>query len=90
MARYQLDAERLAANAANAVVMQPGPVIRGLEMTDEVADGAQSAIEEQVTQGLAVRRALLARALGVRPWAETHTDLQRPARSGSRYAEAGR
>ena len=39
-------------------------MIRGLEITDEVADGPQSAIEEQVTQGLAVRRALLVRALG--------------------------
>jgi aspartate carbamoyltransferase catalytic subunit len=45
------------------LVMHPGPIIRGLEITGEVADGAQSAIEEQVTQGLAVRRALLVRAL---------------------------
>jgi aspartate carbamoyltransferase catalytic subunit len=64
--RYQLNAARLAAGAPNAVVMHPGPIIRGLEITGEVADGAQSAIEEQVAQGLAVRRALLARALGVR------------------------
>ena len=66
IARYQLSVERLAAMAPKAVVMHPGPIIRGLEIAGEVADGAQSAIEEQVTQGLAVRRALLVRALGVR------------------------
>ena len=65
IARYQLSSERLAASCPNAVVMHPGPIIRGLEITGEVADGAQSAIEEQVGQGLAVRRALLVRALGV-------------------------
>jgi aspartate carbamoyltransferase catalytic subunit len=63
-ARYQLNAPRLAAHAPHALVMHPGPMIRGLEITGEVADGPQSAIEEQVTQGLAVRRALLVRALG--------------------------
>ena len=45
--------------------MHPGPMIRGLEISGEVADGPNSAIEEQVTQGLAVRTALLVRALGV-------------------------
>jgi aspartate carbamoyltransferase catalytic subunit len=64
IAHYQLSAERAAASCPNAVVMHPGPIIRGLEITGEVADGAQSAIEEQVAQGLAIRRALLARALG--------------------------
>jgi aspartate carbamoyltransferase catalytic subunit len=65
-ARYQLTGERLAASAPRALVMHPGPMIRGLEIADEAADGPQSTIEEQVTHGLAVRRALLARALGVR------------------------
>jgi len=63
--RYQLNGERLARAPRELLVMHPGPIIRGLEITGEVADGAQSAIEEQVTQGLAVRRALLVRALGV-------------------------
>jgi aspartate carbamoyltransferase catalytic subunit len=66
IARYQLSVERLAAMAPKAVVMHPGPIIRGLEIAGEVADGAQSAIEDQVAQGLAVRKALLVRALGVR------------------------
>jgi aspartate carbamoyltransferase catalytic subunit len=65
MSRYQLDEERLTASAPKAVVMHPGPMIRGMEISDEVADGPNSAIEEQVTHGLAVRTALLVRALGV-------------------------
>ena len=65
IARYQLSAQRLAAATPKLLVIHPGPIIRGLEIAGEVADGAQSAIEEQVSQGLAVRRALLVRALGV-------------------------
>ena len=64
ISRYQLDGERLKASAPKALVMHPGPMIRGLEISDEVADGPNSAIEEQVTHGLAVRTALLVRALG--------------------------
>jgi aspartate carbamoyltransferase catalytic subunit len=62
--RYQLSSERLAASAPKALVLHPGPMIRGLEIAGEVADGPQSAIEEQVAHGLAVRSALLVRALG--------------------------
>jgi aspartate carbamoyltransferase catalytic subunit len=65
IARYQLNEERLAACAPKAVVMHPGPMIRGLEISGEVADGPNSAIEEQVRHGLAVRTALLVRALSV-------------------------
>ncbi len=60
---YQLTSERLARLAPEAVVMHPGPMIRGLEIEGEVADCAQSAIEEQVSHGIAVRTALLVRAL---------------------------
>ena len=60
---YQLNAERLAATAPDALVLHPGPMIRGLEITGEVADGPNSAIEDQVRHGLAVRSALLVRAL---------------------------
>jgi aspartate carbamoyltransferase catalytic subunit len=63
VARYQLNEERLAACAPKAVVMHPGPMIRGLEIAGEVADGPNSAIEDQVRHGLAVRTALLERAL---------------------------
>ena len=62
VARYQLNEERL---PKDVLVMHPGPMIRGLEIQGEVADSRQSAIEEQVSHGLAVRTALLVRALGV-------------------------
>lgn len=64
IARYQLHQERLAACATRAIVMHPGPMIRGLEITSEVADGPNSAVAEQVHHGLAIRMALLTRALG--------------------------
>jgi aspartate carbamoyltransferase catalytic subunit len=64
IARYQLNGERLAACAPNALVTHPGPMIRGLEISGDVADGPNSAIEDQVRHGLAVRSALLLRALG--------------------------
>ena len=63
--RYQLHTQRLEACAPNALVMHPGPMIRGMEIEGEVADGPNSAIEDQVRHGLAVRSALLVRALGV-------------------------
>jgi len=65
IANYQLTEERLQRLASGAVVLHPGPMIRGLEIEGEVADGPQSAIELQVTNGLAVRAALLVRALQV-------------------------
>ena len=64
IARYQLNSERPQGKALR-LVMHPGPMNRGLEIDDAMADGPLSAIEEQVTHGLAVRRALLVRALGV-------------------------
>ena len=63
IARYQLNEAQLA-KYPKLLVMHPGPIIRGLEIAGEVADSPQSAIEDQVTQGLAVRRAVLVRALG--------------------------
>jgi aspartate carbamoyltransferase catalytic subunit len=62
-ASYQLTGQRLAALAPTAVVLHPGPIIRGLEITAGVADGIQSAILEQVTNGVAVRMAVMERAL---------------------------
>jgi aspartate carbamoyltransferase catalytic subunit len=60
---YQLTGQRLAAYAPEAVVLHPGPIIRGMEITAGVADGVQSAILEQVTNGLAIRMAVMERAL---------------------------
>jgi aspartate carbamoyltransferase catalytic subunit len=61
--RYQLHADRLRSQAPDALVMHPGPMIRGLEVTSEVADGPQSLIAEQVRHGVAIRMALIFRAL---------------------------
>jgi aspartate carbamoyltransferase catalytic subunit len=62
-ARYQANSERIATHAPKALVMHPGPMIRGLEITSEVADGPQSAIADQVRNGVAIRMALIMRAL---------------------------
>jgi aspartate carbamoyltransferase catalytic subunit len=63
---YQLNETRLTACAPKALVMHPGPMVRGLEISGEVADGPQSVILEQVSNGLAIRSALLVRALEVK------------------------
>jgi len=65
VANYQLNAERLKLAKRDAIVMHPGPIVRGLEISGEVADGAQSVITEQVHNGVAVRMAILAWCLGV-------------------------
>jgi aspartate carbamoyltransferase catalytic subunit len=62
-AGYQLTGPRLAEFAPAAIVLHPGPIIRGLEITAGVADGPQSAILEQVTNGVAIRMAVVERAL---------------------------
>ncbi len=62
-ADYQLTGQRLASLAPEAVVMHPGPIIRGLEVTAGVADGPQSAILDQVSNGVAIRMAVVERAL---------------------------
>ena len=61
---YGLDAERLRRAAADAIVMHPGPMNRGIEITDEVADGPQSRVLRQVANGVAVRMAVLEALLG--------------------------
>ncbi|HET6436172.1 MAG TPA: aspartate carbamoyltransferase catalytic subunit [Xanthomonadaceae bacterium] len=58
-ADYGLTAGRLRRAAPDAVVLHPGPMNRGVEITDEVADGAQSLILRQVANGVAVRMAVL-------------------------------
>jgi aspartate carbamoyltransferase catalytic subunit len=54
-----LDREKLALAKPDALVMHPGPMNRGVEISSEVADGAQSLIREQVEMGVAVRMAVL-------------------------------
>jgi aspartate carbamoyltransferase catalytic subunit len=64
ISRYQLTIPRLRLAKPDALVMHPGPIIRGLELTWEVADSPQSVIVEEVHNGVPVRMAVLARALG--------------------------
>ncbi len=61
---YQLDLRRLSMAKPNALVLHPGPMNEGVEITAEVAHGAQSVIEEQVTNGVAVRMAILYLLMG--------------------------
>ena len=63
-ARYGLTEERLAGARPDALVMHPGPINRGLEIASSVADGPQSTILAQVTNGIAVRIAVMARLMG--------------------------
>jgi len=62
--RYQMTMVRLKLAKRDAIVMHPGPIIRGLELTAEVADGPQSVIVDEVHNGVPARMAILARALG--------------------------
>jgi aspartate carbamoyltransferase catalytic subunit len=56
---YQLNEERLKLAKADALVMHPGPMNEGLEISSGVAHGTQSVVNEQVSNGVAVRMALL-------------------------------
>jgi aspartate carbamoyltransferase catalytic subunit len=63
---YGLTSERLKLAKSDAIVMHPGPMNRGVEIESAVADGPQSVILEQVTNGLAVRMAVLYLLAGVK------------------------
>jgi aspartate carbamoyltransferase catalytic subunit len=67
---YQLTSARLARAKPGALVMHPGPMNEGVEISHEVAHGLQSRVEEQVTNGVAVRMAVL--------WLLTRTSRNRP------------
>ncbi|MEZ5462588.1 aspartate carbamoyltransferase catalytic subunit [Dokdonella sp.] len=62
--RFGLTSERLRHAAPEALVMHPGPMNRGIEIAADVADGPQSVILEQVSNGIPVRMAALASLLG--------------------------
>ncbi|GAA2014969.1 aspartate carbamoyltransferase catalytic subunit [Microbacterium ulmi] len=57
--RWGLDAGRLSSLGADSIVMHPGPMNRGLEISAEAADSARSTVLEQVTNGVSVRMAVL-------------------------------
>jgi len=60
-ANYGISAKRLELAAANAIVMHPGPMNRGIEIESSLADSPASVITQQVTNGVAVRMAVLER-----------------------------
>ncbi len=62
--RYGLTPERLVLAHPEAIVMHPGPINRGVEIDSAVADGPRSVILEQVTNGIAVRMAVMSITLG--------------------------
>jgi len=64
---YGLTKARLALTKPDAIIMHPGPINRGVEIDSDVADGPRSVILEQVTNGLAVRMAVLFLVSGGRP-----------------------
>ncbi len=80
--RYQLTPERLRLARPDAMVLHPGPMIRGLEIDPAVADGPQSCVLEQVTNGLAIRMALLYHLVGGAP-----ADAPHPAKERSNAAD---
>jgi aspartate carbamoyltransferase catalytic subunit len=79
---YQLTTERLRQAQPDALVLHPGPMIRGLEIDPAVADGPQCGVLEQVTNGLAVRMALLYHLIGGPP-----SDAPHPAKDRSNAAD---
>jgi aspartate carbamoyltransferase catalytic subunit len=62
--QYGLTPEKLALASPDAIIMHPGPINRGVEIDSAVADGPQSVILEQVTNGIAVRMAIMSMVLG--------------------------
>jgi aspartate carbamoyltransferase catalytic subunit len=75
---YGLTARRLAMAKEDVLVLHPGPINRGIEISPEVADGLSSAILSQTTNGVAVRMAVLYLLSGVTK--DEPVDSQRPAR----------
>ena len=63
IARFQVTPQRMKLAKPDAIVMHPGPIVRGLELANEVADGPQSCVHEQVANGVKTRMAILATVL---------------------------
>jgi aspartate carbamoyltransferase catalytic subunit len=87
---YQLDAERVRRAKPDAIVLHPGPMNRGIEITPEVADGPQSCVLEQVTNGIAVRMALLYLLIVGVPEAGAHPAVARSAGANAEEAQQPR
>jgi len=77
---YAMNSERMKKSKPNILIMAPGPINRGVELTPEVADGPHSVILRQVTNGIAVRMAALWLLLGS---SRSLNTLQQPTWGGS-------
>jgi aspartate carbamoyltransferase catalytic subunit len=64
---FGLTEEKLKIAKPDAIVMHPGPINRGVEIDSKVADGPQSVIMKQVSNGIAVRMAIMAMAMQTLP-----------------------
>jgi len=71
---FGLSEEALSQASSDAIVMHPGPINRGIEMTSAVADGSQSVILQQVSNGIAVRMAIMSMAMQTTPQPEASHD----------------
>ncbi len=81
--RYGVTTERLKCIAPDGIVMHPGPINRGVEISSEVADGERSVILEQITYGVAVRMAVISSAFGIAArQAKVRNDQSRRTTSG--------
>lgn len=78
IAGYQLTPARLRLAGPDALVLHPGPIVRGLEIDSAVADGPQSGVLEEVTNGLAIRMALLYHLIGGAAADAPHPAKDRP------------
>ena len=72
--RYGLDGKRMRTLQDHTIVMHPGPMVRGMEITADVADSDRSVIVEQVTNGVAVRMAVLYLLLSGADGSDHHGD----------------
>jgi aspartate carbamoyltransferase catalytic subunit len=75
---YGLNEERMKQAKDHAIIMHPGPINRGIELTPELADGPRSVILKQVENGLAVRMAVLYLCLGVQARSERGSSAREP------------
>ncbi|MEV4561281.1 aspartate carbamoyltransferase catalytic subunit [Kitasatospora sp. NPDC049285] len=73
--RYGMDGQRMARLPEHAIVMHPGPMVRGMEITAEVADSPRCTAVEQVANGVSVRMAVLYLLLGGAVYADGAADV---------------
>ena len=84
---YQLNAERLRHANPDAIVLHPGPINRGIEITPEVADGPRSCVLEQVTNGVAVRMAILYLLITGATDTDTHPALEAKSKESANASD---